>query len=98
MKTPRPGLRRFSFSAKNSSFATRATPPTRAAARSTKPGGGAGVESAALMSSAEIADPKIRETKLKSQSPNAFSIFPAVLKFESCLGFDHWDLGFRGGV
>src|SRR6188508_1538278 len=32
MKTPRPGLRRFSFSAKNSSFARRAAPPTRASA------------------------------------------------------------------
>src|SRR6266487_1679387 len=34
MNTPRPGLRRFSFEAKNSSFAATARPPTRAAARS----------------------------------------------------------------
>jgi hypothetical protein len=41
MKIPRPGFRRFSFSAKNSSFARRALPPTRSAAKSTRPAGGA---------------------------------------------------------
>ena len=51
MKIPRPGLRRFSFSAKNSSLARSAMPPRRAEARSTRPGG---VESAALKGSRSL--------------------------------------------
>src|SRR4051812_8254108 len=54
MKTPRPGLSRFSFSAKNSSFATSAFPPTRSAARSTRPGGTVAFESAGFTSAAAI--------------------------------------------
>src|ERR1051326_5194220 len=38
-KMPLPAIRRFSLGAKNSSFAKRAAPPTRAEARSTKPAG-----------------------------------------------------------
>src|ERR1041385_7923928 len=49
-KMPRPGFNRFSFSAKNSSFATKAIPPTRADARSTRPGGVAGVSALAVIS------------------------------------------------
>src|SRR5258708_4484620 len=54
MKVPRPGFRRFSFSAKNSSFARMAAPPTRAAARSTRPAGAATAGSAALILTAAI--------------------------------------------
>src|ERR1700674_5251374 len=49
MKIPRPGFRRFSFSAKNSSFARSAVPPTRAAARSTRPAGAGTGESDVLI-------------------------------------------------
>src|SRR3954452_16520796 len=54
MKIPRPGLRRFSFSAKNSSFAISAFPPTRSAARSTRPAGTGTLESDRSTSAAAI--------------------------------------------
>src|SRR5436190_10889301 len=54
MKIPRPGFSRFSFSAKNSSFAISAFPPTRSAARSTRPAGTVALESAGFTSAAAI--------------------------------------------
>src|ERR1041384_556066 len=54
MKIPRPGFSRFSFSAKNSSFAISALPPSRSAAKSTRPAGVEAFESLGFTSTSAV--------------------------------------------
>src|SRR5437588_3996122 len=83
MKIPRPGFRRFSFSAKNSSVARRAVPPRRAAARSTRPGGGVTVESPGFMRQGFKAPNSKLQAPEKLQAPSSKCM---------CSGLEVWIL------
>src|SRR4051812_46496019 len=84
IKTPRPGLRRFSFSAKNSSFAINARPPTRSAARSTMPGG------ADDFGSAGFIETETAKSAVNSLAPAVGAVGP--------WGDEEGDVIFGGGV